>query len=120
MSTEYPSKEVIETHDNSRLENADLEKGPHHPSFSERVRHSISVQSIDESSVEGQIFSMNSVDPALDKKMRLVNNVRVTISPPPLPNPVSGAECQNPWHNYMLDHLLPNKRCVHHVAAMCA
>ncbi|KAK4938606.1 Filamentous Growth Regulator [Elasticomyces elasticus] len=45
----------------------------HHGGLAERVRHSISAQSVDESTVEGQVFSMNAVDPALDKKMRLVN-----------------------------------------------
>lgn len=29
----------------------------------------------DMNAIEGQIYSMNDVDPALDKKMRLVNNV---------------------------------------------
>jgi hypothetical protein len=48
---------------------------PAHHGLAERVRHSISVQSIDENTKEGQIFSMNDVDPALDAKMRLVNNV---------------------------------------------
>ncbi len=46
-----------------------------HHGLAERVRHSISVQSIDENSKEGQIFSMTDIDPALDAKMRLVNNV---------------------------------------------
>ncbi|KAH0832767.1 hypothetical protein FOPE_01468 [Fonsecaea pedrosoi] len=70
MSTDYPTKEVVETQ-------ADSKNVRHHHqhSLSERVRHSISVQSLDENTVEGQIFSMNDVDPALDKKMRLVNDV---------------------------------------------
>ena len=29
----------------------------------------------DHNAIEGQLFSMNDVDPALDKKMRIVNNV---------------------------------------------
>ena len=29
----------------------------------------------DVNAIEGQLFSMNDIDPALDKKMRLVNNV---------------------------------------------
>ena len=40
-----------------------------------RLRGSLSVQQVPDGSVEGQIFSMNAVDPALDKKMRLVNEV---------------------------------------------
>lgn len=51
-------------------------KEVHHGGFGERVRHSVSSQGIDENTKEGQIFSMNDVDPALDAKMRLVNNVR--------------------------------------------
>jgi len=31
----------------------------------------------DNNAIEGQIFSMNSIDPALDAKMRLVNHVSV-------------------------------------------
>jgi hypothetical protein len=50
-----------------------------HSSLAERVRHSISVQSLDESTVEGQVFSMNDVDPVLDRKMRLVNEVRAQM-----------------------------------------
>jgi hypothetical protein len=42
----------------------------------EKFRGSISVQHTQENAVEGQIFSMNDVDPALDAKMRLVNQVR--------------------------------------------
>ena len=51
-----------------------------HHGFAERVRHSISVQSIDENTKEGQIFSMTDVDPALDAKMRLVNHVDIPRS----------------------------------------
>ena len=81
MSDPYPTKEVHETHPDNKFHNATKEAPPHydptghHPSFSARVRNSISVQSLDASTVEGQIFSMNDVDPALDKKMRLVNDV---------------------------------------------
>ena len=39
------------------------------------LRGSISVQHIPEDAIEGQVFSMNDVDPAMDKKMRLVNQV---------------------------------------------
>lgn len=35
----------------------------------------------DEKAIEGQLFSMNDIDPALDRKMRLVNQVRVTKGP---------------------------------------
>lgn len=55
-------------------------KEVHHAGLGERVRRSISAQSMDENSKEGQIFSMNDVDPALDAKMRLVNNVSATFS----------------------------------------
>lgn len=41
----------------------------------EKIRSSISVQHTPEDAVEGQIFSMNDVDPVLDHKMRLVNQV---------------------------------------------
>lgn len=43
--------------------------------FGEKIRDSISVQHVPEGAIEGQIFSMNDVDPALDAKMRLVNQV---------------------------------------------
>ncbi|KAK5467856.1 Filamentous Growth Regulator [Exophiala xenobiotica] len=45
-----------------------------HHGLASRVRNSISVSSIDEDTKEGQIFSMHDIDPALDAKMRLVNN----------------------------------------------
>lgn len=32
----------------------------------------------DTNAIEGQLFSMNDIDPALDAKMRLVNNVSTT------------------------------------------
>jgi hypothetical protein len=44
-------------------------------SVSGKIRSSISVQHDLGDAVEGQVFSMNDVDPALDKKMRLVNQV---------------------------------------------
>ncbi|OAP63713.1 hypothetical protein AYL99_02940 [Fonsecaea erecta] len=68
MSTDYPTKEVVETKADAKDDH------PRHHSLSERVRHSISVQPLDENTVEGQIFSMNDIDPVLDKKMRLVND----------------------------------------------
>jgi hypothetical protein len=39
------------------------------------IRGSLSVQQIQSDAIEGQVFSMNDVDPALDAKMRLVNQV---------------------------------------------
>jgi hypothetical protein len=36
----------------------------------------------DSNAIEGQLFSMNDIDPALDAKMRLVNNVSVLSSYP--------------------------------------
>ena len=61
--------------ESKQIIDAEAGKEVHHGGFAERVRHSISVQSIDGNTKEGQIFSMNDVDPALDAKMRLVNNV---------------------------------------------
>jgi hypothetical protein len=46
----------------------------------EKFRGSISVQHTQTDAVEGQIFSMNDVDPALDAKMRLVNQVLPSVS----------------------------------------
>lgn len=52
----------------------DVEKGDE--KHGERRRSSIAdALGSDLNAVEGQLFSMNDVDPALDKKMRLVNNV---------------------------------------------
>lgn len=34
----------------------------------------------DDKAIEGQLFSMNDIDPALDAKMRLVNNVSMIFS----------------------------------------
>lgn len=33
----------------------------------------------DEKAIEGQLFSMNAIDPALDAKMRLVNEVSLAV-----------------------------------------
>ncbi|KIW65289.1 hypothetical protein PV04_07560 [Phialophora macrospora] len=74
MSAEYPTKEVVETQGDTKAHVDEKDAHHHHHTFGERVRSSISVQSLDENTVEGQIFSMNDVDPVLDKKMRLVNN----------------------------------------------
>lgn len=44
-------------------------------SVTNQFRGSLSVQHAPEDAIEGQIFSMNDVDPVLDAKMRLVNQV---------------------------------------------
>ena len=60
---------------------SDIEKhgyqGDHRrSSVTQRALHQMSLNAgDDESTKEGQIFSMNDVDPALDAKMRLVNQV---------------------------------------------
>ena len=55
----------------------DLEKQERRSSVGGRLRGSISVQHVSEDAIkEGQIYSMNDVDPILDAKMRLVNQVR--------------------------------------------
>ena len=83
MSTQYPTKEVYESNGDSKDHGVRRDsKDPQHHTFRDRVRNSISVQSIDATTVEGQIFSMNDVDPALDKKMRLVNNVGLPCTKP--------------------------------------
>lgn len=51
----------------------DVESHGEDGTMAQRFRHSISGE--DKSSIEGQLFSMNDIDPALDAKMRLVNNV---------------------------------------------
>ena len=41
-----------------------------------RLRGSLSVQHVPEDKIiEGQVFSMNAVDPVLDAKMRILNEV---------------------------------------------
>jgi hypothetical protein len=47
-------------------------------SFKSKVQRQFSVTSLndDDSTKEGQLFSMVDVDPALDAKMHIVNNVR--------------------------------------------
>lgn len=73
MSSIEPSKEILTNDETKGVHD-------HHHTLGERMRNSISVQSIDEHTVEGQIYSMNDVDPALDKKMRLVNAVSLLSS----------------------------------------
>jgi hypothetical protein len=47
-------------------------------SFKSKALRQLSVTSLDdESTTEGQLFSMVDVDPALDAKMHIVNNVCV-------------------------------------------
>lgn len=50
----------------------DIEKGE--DGLAKRIRHSFSATG-DEAAIEGQLFSMSAVDPALDAKMKLVNDV---------------------------------------------
>lgn len=66
---------TIITDDEAKVGGVEGAPGGHH-GLAQRVRNSISVQSVDQNIKEGQLFSMNDVDPALDAKMRLVNNVR--------------------------------------------
>lgn len=47
----------------------------HHHDLAYRIRQSVSGQDVDDIQ-EGQVFSMSDIDPALDAKMRLVNQVR--------------------------------------------
>jgi hypothetical protein len=45
-------------------------------SFAAKVQRQLSVTSVDDGSTkDGQLFSMVDVDPALDAKMHIVNNV---------------------------------------------
>ena len=62
--------------DTSPLKTEDVEKHGRRSSVGGKLRGSISVQHVSEDAVkEGQVYSMNDVDPALDAKMRLVNQV---------------------------------------------
>lgn len=57
-------------------EHADLEKlSDDDNGVASKIRNSVSGRGDDAASIEGQLFSMNDIDPALDAKMRLVNNV---------------------------------------------
>lgn len=59
------------------MQEKDIEKDARRGSVGGKLRGSISVQHVSEMDVkEGQVYSMNDVDPALDAKMRLVNQVR--------------------------------------------
>jgi len=59
----------------SGVANVDTEKDGGHTTMGNRFRSSISVSSIDPSAKEGQMYSMNDIDPVLDAKMRIVNDV---------------------------------------------
>ena len=71
----------IEKHGYDGVSNtgADVRKG----SITGKFRQSLSVQHIQEDSIEGQVFSMTDVDPVLDAKMRIVNDVGRPLSPLP-------------------------------------
>ena len=61
----------------------DLEKNERQSSVGGRFRSSISVQHVSEDTIkEGQVYSMNDIDPALDAKLRLVNQVRFSMTYP--------------------------------------
>lgn len=49
--------------------------GVRRASLTGRIRGSVSVEKEQDGAIEGQMFSMNDVDPALDAKMRIVNQV---------------------------------------------
>ena len=62
---------------------ADIEhnvpKSAREGSLAQRTIHRLSVTADDASTKEGQLFSMGGFDPALDAKMRLVNNVSISF-----------------------------------------
>lgn len=64
-----PEKDVVLAHD--------VERGGDEKARRSSLRNSFGgvVSGHDVNAIEGQIFSMNDIDPALDGKMRLVNNV---------------------------------------------
>ena len=70
-----PTKSGIDT-----TGNVEKHDGARHGSVQDKFRGSFAVvpghQNDDASTKEGQIYSMNAIDPALDAKMRLVNDVR--------------------------------------------
>ena len=72
----FPSEKTI---DNGDLEYGDRKRNK---SLAARVQKQLSVSALDddESTKEGQLFSMLDVDPALDAKMNVVNNVRTSTS----------------------------------------
>ncbi len=54
--------------------NADYEKG-RKSSVSQKVARQLSVTADDGSTKDGQLYSMTDVDPALDAKMNIINDV---------------------------------------------
>ena len=76
-SSEEKETGMLESHGIDSHQAKDERRGS---TAGEKFRSSISVQHAPEDAVEGQIFSMNDVDPVLDMKMRLVNQVQSTAS----------------------------------------
>jgi hypothetical protein len=77
-SRESPVADVEkETGPQSNFEKARLSIGSEkqHHDLAYRIRQGVSGQDVDDVQ-EGQVFSMSDIDPALDAKMRLVNQVR--------------------------------------------
>jgi hypothetical protein len=72
MATTEQKKLDVESHG---VSDASPNHNQRRTSVGEKVRGSISLGGADERAIEGQVFSMNDVDPALDAKMRLVNQV---------------------------------------------
>ena len=73
-------KEAAETERKVERDSMD-EKAGVDTGFAKRARHSISGQGAIDAVQEGQIFSMTDIDPALDAKMRLVNQVGAIHNP---------------------------------------
>lgn len=71
MASMEHKKLDVESHGISNTDDSHERRG----SLGEKVRGSISIGGAEERAIEGQVFSMNDVDPALDAKMRLVNQV---------------------------------------------
>jgi len=63
-------KEIVLSHDHDVERHSDEKHDGRRKSSIANVLHGS-----DTNAIEGQIFSMNSIDPALDAKMRLVNQV---------------------------------------------
>ena len=57
----------------------DMEGGQFPPAYPDEKGRRSSLRNsfggVDAKAIEGQVFSMHDIDPALDSKMRLVNNV---------------------------------------------
>lgn len=89
-------KEVYMTSGNDVERHSD-EKVNHH-----RKSSLGGVVSGDTNAIEGQLFSMNDIDPALDAKMRLVNNVSNGILVSSAPADHQQAINQIGWTNFHL------------------